>query len=273
MTHTTDNTSDPPRPLAVVTGASSGIGYELARRCAEEGFDLVVAADEPEIQQTADALLAHGVQVTPVEADLSTESGVDALYNAVGSRPVDYLLANAGRGLGRAFLDQDFGEIRHVIDTNITGTIYLLQRIGRDMRARGSGRILITGSIAGYMPGTFLAVYSATKAFIDSFAAALRAELKDTGVSVTCLMPGATDTEFFARADMLDTKVATDEKDNATDVARIGFDAMMRGDGDVVSGWKNKLQTVMANVTPSSVLAEQHRKLAEPGSAKPKKER
>jgi short-subunit dehydrogenase len=118
------------------------------------------------------------------------------------------------------------------------------------------------------MPGTFQAVYNGTKAFIDSFSFALRNELKDTGVTVTCLMPGATETEFFERADMLDTKVGQQEKDDPADVAKIGFDAMMQGEGDVVSGWKNKVQSAIANVTPSSVLAEQHRKMAEPGSGK-----
>jgi len=134
------------------------------------------------------------------------------------------------------------------------------------MRAVGHGRILITGSIAGFMPGTYTAVYNGTKTFIDSFAFA-RAELKDSGVTVTCLMPGATETEFFERADMLATKVGRQKKDDPADVARVGFDAMMRGDGDVVSGWKNKLRSAIANVTPAGVLAEQHRKMAEPGSA------
>jgi len=178
------------------------------------------------------------------------------------------LLANAGHGLGHGFLDQNFDDVRHVIDTNITGTICLLQKVGRDMRARGRGRILITGSIAGFMPGSFLAVYNGTKAFMDSFSFALRNELKDTNVSVTCLMPGATDTEFFERADMMDTKVGQDKKDDPADVAKAGFDAMMRGDGDVVAGWKNNLQTAIASVTPAGMLAEQHRKMAEPGSGK-----
>jgi short-subunit dehydrogenase len=154
----------------------------------------------------------------------------------------------------------------HVIDTNITGTIYLLQKVGRDMRTRGQGRILITGSIAGFMPGTYQAVYNGTKAFIDSFSFALRAELKDSGVTVTCLMPGATETEFFERADMMDTKVGQSEKDDPADVAKTGFEAMLRGDGDVVSGWKNKVQSAVATITPSGILAEQHRKMAEPGS-------
>jgi short-subunit dehydrogenase len=138
------------------------------------------------------------------------------------------------------------------------------------MRARKSGRILFTGSIAGFMPGTFQAVYNATKAFIDSFSFALRAELKDSGVTVTCLMPGATETDFFERADMLDTKVGQSKKDDPADVARVGYDAMMAGDGDVVSGWQNKLRSAIALVTPSSVLAEMHRSMAEPGSGEKK---
>jgi uncharacterized protein len=255
------------KPFAIVTGASSGIGLELAAICAEEGFDLLIAADRPEIQAAADRCRGLGAQVSVVETDLATTAGVDQLWAAAAGRPVDALLANAGHGLGHAFLDQDFDDARHVIDTNITGTIYLVQLVGRTMRSRGQGRILLTGSIAGFMPGTYTAVYNGTKAFIDSFSFALRAELKDTGVTVKCLMPGATETDFFERADMLDTKVGQDPKDDPADVARMGFDAMMRGNGDVVSGWKNKLQTAVANVTPAGILAEQHRKMAEPGSA------
>jgi len=254
------------KPFAIVTGASSGIGLELAAICAQEGFDLLVAADRPEIQTAADRFRSLGAAVTIVETDLATTSGVDELWAAAAGRPVDALLANAGHGLGHGFLDQNFDDARHVIDTNVTGTIYLVQLVGRAMRSRGKGRILLTGSIAGFMPGTYQAVYNGTKAFIDSFSFALRAELKDTGVTVTCLMPGATETDFFERANLLDTKVGQAKKDNPADVARIGFDAMMRGDGDVVSGWKNKLQSAIANVTPAGVLAEQHRKMAEPGS-------
>lgn len=256
------------RPLAVITGASTGIGLELARICATKGYDLVVAANEPAIHQSAATLQAIGVHVTPVEADLATLEGVDTLVGAVGGRPVAILAANAGRGLGRAFLDQDFGAIREVVDTNITGTLYLLQQMGRQMRDVGEGKILITGSIAGFMPGTFQAVYNGTKAFLDSFAAALRNELKDTKITVTCLMPGPTETQFFERADLMDTKVGTDEKQPAAEVAQIGFDALMNGEADVVAGWKNKLQAAVAHVTPSGVLAEQHRKMAEPGTAK-----
>jgi uncharacterized protein len=260
-------TSDP-RPFAIVTGASSGIGYELAKCCAEQGFDLLIAADQPAIHTAAQAFRALGAAVEAVEADLATLDGVDRLYAAAQGRPVEALLANAGHGLGHAFLDQDFQTVRHIIDTNITGTLYLIQQVGKDMRARHQGRILITGSVAGFMPGSFQAVYSATKAFLNSFSFALRNELKDAGVTVTCLMPGATETAFFARADMLDTKVGQEEKDAPADVAKAGFEAMMQGKGDVVTGWQNKLQTTIANVTPAEMLAERHRKIAEPGSGR-----
>jgi uncharacterized protein len=254
--------------LAVVTGASTGIGYELAIQCAKHGYDLVVAADEAAIREAADVFRKQGVDVKAVEANLATTQGCDKLYQALHGRPVDALLANAGRGLGRAFLDQDWDDIRYVIDTNVTGTVYLIQKITRDMRDRNEGKILITGSIAGFMPGTYQAVYNGTKAFLDSFSFALRAELKDTKITVTCLMPGATETDFFERADMMDTKVGTEKKDDPAYVAKTGFDAMIAGKGDVVSGWYNKLQSAIANVTPAGMLAERHRQMAEPGSAK-----
>jgi short-subunit dehydrogenase len=255
------------RPLAIVTGASSGIGLELAKLCVRNGFDVLIAADEPQIEAAAAELRQLGGSAEAVQADLATLEGVDRLYAAAAGRPVSALLANAGRGLGRAFLDQDFEKVRRVIDTNVTGTLYLIQLVGRDMQARGQGRIMITGSIAGVMPGTFNAVYNGTKALLDSFAVALRHELKDSGVSVTCLMPGPTETEFFERADLLDTKVATDKKQPADEVARIGFNAMMKGEAQVIAGLKNKLEAAVAHVTPNSVLAEMHRKLTEPGTA------
>ena len=255
------------RPMAIVTGASTGIGREFAVIAAQEGFDLIVSADEP-LDEVAQEIEAAGGHAKAVQADLSTLEGVDALCDAAGGHEIEALFANAGHGLGHAFLDQDFGSIVHVIDTNITGTLYLLHRVGNQMRERGQGRILITGSIAGFMPGTFQAVYNGTKAFVDSFALALREELADTGVTVTCLMPGATDTEFFARADMLDTKVGAGEKDDPVEVARLGFRAMMNGEADVVTGFKNKLQVAAAHVTSGERLAKQHRKMAEPGSAK-----
>ena len=256
------------RSLAIITGASTGIGYELAKCCARHGYDLLIAADEPAIEQAAAHLRDMGAAVDAVQADLSTIEGVDKLYAAIGGRPVDALLANAGRGLGKGFLDQDFTQVRHVIDTNVTGTLYLLQKVGRDMRDRKRGRILITGSIAGFMPGTYQAVYNATKAFLDSFAFALRHEVAGDGITVTVLMPGATETEFFERADLMDTKVGTSKKDDPTDVAETGFKAMLNGEGDVVSGWHNKLMTAIASVTPAGLLASAHARMAEPGTAK-----
>jgi uncharacterized protein len=260
--------NDYARPLAVVTGASSGIGLELAKICAKNGFELLLAADRS-FESALGQLAEFGAEVDTVPADLATTEGVDALLARIGGRRVDVLIANAGHGLGKGFLDRDFDEARHVVDTNVTGTLYLLHAVGRAMRAQGSGRILITGSVAGFMPGTFQAVYNGTKAFIDSFSWALRNELKDTGVTVTCLRPGVTDTEFFERADLMDTKVGTQEnKMDPADVAEIGFKAMMNGEGDVISGLRNKLQVATASITPAAMLAEQHRKIAEPGSAK-----
>lgn len=254
------------RQFAIVTGASSGIGYELARCCAQDGYDLLVAADEP-IDAAAAEFRALGATVDALEVDLSKPEGVERLYAQAAGCPVDALLANAGHGLGRGFLDQAFDDVRHLIDTNITGTLQLIQKVGRDMRARGRGRILITGSIAGFMPGTFQAAYNGSKAFLDSFSFALRAELKETGITVTCLMPGPTETEFFERADLMDTKIGQAKKDDPADVARQGYDAMKAGKGDVVTGWKNKLESAIANVLPSGVLAEMHRRQAEPGTA------
>jgi uncharacterized protein len=255
--------------LAVVTGASTGIGFELARYAAHKDYDLIIAADEPEIEAAAETLRDEGAEVTAVQADLATREGVDKLYQAIraSGRQVDALLANAGRGLGDAFLDQDPNAWRNVIDTNVTGTLDLIQRVARDMRQTNEGRILITGSIAGFIPGSYQAVYNASKAFLDSFAFALRNELKDTDVSVTCLMPGATETEFFDRAGMQDTKIGASKKDDPADVAKAGFEAMLDGEGDVVTGWMNKLQSAIANITPADMLAERHRRQAEPGSA------
>jgi short-subunit dehydrogenase len=255
------------RPFAIVTGASSGIGYELAHCCAADGYDLLVAADEPEIDERARQFGEYGTEVRALCADLATPEGIDRLLAAVGGRTVDALLANAGHGLGKAFLDQDWVAVRHVVDTNVTGTIALVQRIGRQMRARGSGRILITGSIAGHLPGSYQAVYNGTKAFLDSFSYALREELRDSGVTVTCLMPGATDTGFFERADMLDTKVAQGPKDDAAEVARLGYAAMREGKPGIVTGMRNKLQVAVSGVAPDTTLARMHTMQAAPGSA------
>jgi len=258
---------DSRRKLAVVTGASTGIGLELARECAKHGFDLIIAANEAAIDTAADELRREGVNVEIVQADLGTLEVNVTLYQKIGGRPVAALLANAWRGLGKAFLDQDFEEARYVLDTNVTGTLYLIHKIGRDMREHGDGRILITGSVAGYVPGSYQAVYNGTKAFLDSFSYALREELKDTRITVTCLMPGPTETEFFRRADLLDTKVGTEKKDDPADVAKDGFEAMMKGEGGIVSGWRNKMQVAGAHLVPDEKLAERHTAMAAPGTA------
>ena len=255
---------------AIITGASTGIGFELATLAAQDGYDIVIVANEPLIEAAAADLRQFGTDVRAVEADLSTTDGVDALLAATGGRPVDVLCANAGHGLGHAFLDQQVTDWRFVIDTNITGTLYLLHRALPAMVARNAGKVLVTGSVAGYIPGTFQAVYNGTKAFIDNFTEALRNELRDAdGVTLTTLMPGPVDTEFFDRGDMNDTSVGADpNKRDPAAVAKDGWDALMAGKPSVFSGWKTKLQGVLANVVPGSVLAEQHRKMAEPGSAK-----
>ncbi len=214
--------------------------------------------------RAAKTLRRGSAVVEAVQANLVDEAGVEKLYQATRGRRVDALLANAGRGLGRGFLDQDPQDWIRVVETNITGTLLLIQKVGRDMRTAGSGRILITGSIAGFLPGTFQAVYNGTKAFLDSFAYALRHELKDSGVSVTCLMPSATETDFFERADMMDTKIGQQKKDDAAEVAKAGFQAMMKGKGQVVTGWDNKLRAAIAHIAPADVLAEMHRGMAEP---------
>ena len=259
-----------PRPLAVVTGASSGIGYHLARCAAEHGYDLVVAADTSLTDAVRD-FEGLGAQVQAVQCDLAQPEGVQHLITAIGNREVDALMANAGHGLGGAFLQQEFQDVLHVINTNITGTVHLIQHVARLMVPRGKGRILVTGSIAGFQPGAFQAVYNGTKAFVDSFSLALRNEMKDSGVTVSCLMPGATDTEFFQRAHMETTKVANDEKMmmQPDEVAKVGFQAMLKGEADVVAGVKNKVQVAMSKVLPSQATAQIHRKLAEPGTTEP----
>jgi short-subunit dehydrogenase len=255
--------------FAIITGASTGIGFELATLAAQDGYDILVVADEPLIDAAAADFKQFGTQVESVEADLSTIEGVDRLLAAAGGRRIDLLCANAGRGLGRGFLTQDVADWRKVVETNITGTVYLLQKVLRQMEARNSGKVLVTGSIAGFLPGSFQAVYNGTKAFIDSFTDALRDELKDAdGVTLTTLMPGPVETEFFDRADMMDTSVGvSDSKSDPAKVARDGWDALMAGRHSIVSGWKNKLQAAAAHVLPAEVTAHMHRTMAEPGTA------
>jgi short-subunit dehydrogenase len=258
------------RPLAVVTGASSGIGYELAKQFATNGFDLIVCAEDDAITTAAREMEGLGARTEAVQADLAKAAGVDELYSRVtaAGRPVAALALNAGIGMGGAFATQtDLDQELTIVDLNCRSTVHLAKLVVRDMVARNEGRMLFTSSIASTMPGSFQAVYNASKSFVQSFALALRDELKDTDVTVTALMPGPTDTEFFERADMLDTKVGSDDKDDPADVAKDGFEAMMAGKERVVShSMKTKVQGRASRFMPDKVKAGMHRKMAEPGS-------
>src|SRR4051794_33376535 len=259
----------PSRPLAVVTGASSGIGLELARQFADHGYDLIVAAEDASI---GDAAAQLDTAADAVRVDLATAEGVERLYERIrmDGRPVDAIALNAGIGAGGAFAtDTELATELRMIDLNVRSTVHLAKLVVRDMVARGEGRMLFTSSIASTMPGSFQAVYNASKSFVQSLALALREELKDTDVTVTALMPGPTETEFFERAEMLDTKVGTDDKDDPGDVARDGFEALMAGKERVVShSLSTKAQGRGSRFIPDSVKAEMHRKMAEPGSAR-----
>jgi short-subunit dehydrogenase len=254
--------------LVVITGASSGIGLELAKLAAADGVDLILAADRDLSEAEAAARAAGAASVETIEGDLATREGIQALMQAIADRPVDVLMANAGHGQGKAFLDQQWGEIAHVIHTNITGTVALIHMVGLKMRAANRGRILVTGSIAGHLPGAFQLVYNSTKAFVDDFCVGLANELKETNIVITNLMPGVTDTEFFERADMMDTKAGQQAEEgkgaDPAKVAKDGYDALLAGDTQVTSGFMNKVQRVFADILPDTVVAQMHRRLAEP---------
>jgi uncharacterized protein len=261
-----EKTKSGARPLAMVTGASTGIGLELARVFAENGFDLIIASESERIAEAAQAL-SNGVQVEAVQVDLSTYDGVERLMAKVRAlgRPLDAVAINAGIGVGGDFARQtELEDELRLLNLNVTGSVHLAKRVARDMVQRKAGRILFTSSIAATMPGPLEAVYAASKAFLLSFSEALRNELQDAGVTVTALMPGPTETNFFQRAGMDDTRVGQKEKDDPAQVARQGFDALMAGDAKVVAGsFKNKVEAAVARVLPDSVKAKQHRKLAE----------
>lgn len=259
--------------LVVITGASSGIGLELARRAAQDGVRLILAADRDLTEAERAARTAGAQSVECVQCDLATDDGHDALIAAIGGRTVDVLMANAGTGGGGEFLDQPWQEIRHIVDTNVTGTIRLVYEIGRQMRSHDAGRILVTGSIAGHLPGAFQLVYNSTKAFIDDFCAGLAEELTNTNVVVTCLWPGATDTPFFQTAHMEDTKVGRSNKADPAKVAKDGYDALLSGESRVISGLMNKVQALFADILPDTVVAAMHRRMAEPDRHKPVEER
>jgi short-subunit dehydrogenase len=266
---------DTTKPLAVVTGASSGIGFELAKQFATNDYNLLIAAEDAELQTAAGELRALGAAVEALQVDLATDAGVDELYARIkATGPVAALALNAGIGAGGAFagpgddrtsLEQEL----EIVDLNVRSTVHLAKHVIGDMVARDEGRVLFTSSIAATMPGAFQAVYNASKSFVQSFALAIRNELKDTNVTITALMPGPVETEFFERADMLDTKVGADDKDDPADVARDGFEALMAGKERVVShSLKTKAQGRAGRFMPDSAKAAMHRSMAEPGSAK-----
>jgi uncharacterized protein len=259
------------RPFAVITGASSGIGFELAKVFAENGFDLLINAED-DLSAAQRSIANEEADVDEVQADLSKPKGVEKLHGRIrkAGRPVDALVLNAGIGEGGDFvretsLDQEL----ELIDLNVRSTVHLSKLVLPDMVRRGEGRILLTSSIASTMPGTFQAVYNASKSFVQSFAMAIRRELKNTGVTVTALMPGPTETEFFERAHMEDTRVGSAEKDDPAEVARQGFDALMKGKERVVAGsLANKLFAYGGRFVPDRAKAEAHRLMAEPRSAR-----
>jgi short-subunit dehydrogenase len=260
------------RPLAVVTGASSGIGRELAREFVEHDFDVVMAAEDAGIEAAAAELRRPEAMVTAVRADLADPNGVEQLFRQVQQlrRPVDAVAINAGVGVSGPFIETDLRDHLRLVDLNVTGAVHLAHLVLPDMAARGEGGVLFTSSIAATMPGPYLSTYAASKAFLLSFAEALRYELKDTGVTVTALMPGPTDTDFFERGDLMDTKLGqTDKKDDPADVAKDGFEALMAGKDRVVAGSpKNRVQAAAARVIPDRATAALHGSMAKPGSGK-----
>ncbi len=261
--------------FAVVTGASSGIGFHLARIFAENGFDLLIASEGNGLSEAEQQFRALGVDVKSVTVDLARREDVDKLWAAIEAtgRPVDAIALNAGVGVGGDFArETSLDEELNMIQLNCASTVHLAKHVTRQMVARGQGRILFTASIAGTMPTPLEAVYGATKAFVLEFAQSLRYELKDTGVSVTALKPGPTDTNFFHRAGMDDTEVGRKGKEESqpADVARQGFDALMAGEAEVfAASLKTKVQGVVGRFVPDSVKSAMHEKMATPTEPEP----
>ncbi|HEY3706106.1 MAG TPA: SDR family NAD(P)-dependent oxidoreductase [Terracidiphilus sp.] len=255
--------------LAVVTGASSGIGYELAGELARRGYDLVVASAGERLAQAAQNLRAFGRNVVEASVDLATPDGVDELWEQVEQlgRPVDVACINAGVGLGGLFKDTDLDEELNMVNLNCASTVHLAKYVVQQMSERGEGKILFTSSIAGEMVAPREAVYAATKAFVLSFAHSLRFELKDTGVTVTALQPGPTDTDFFHRAGMDNTQVGSGGKKESQpeDVAKEGIEALFAGKDHVYSAsLKTKIEGKMANAIPGEMKGAMHEKMAKP---------
>ena len=259
------------KSFAVVTGGSNGIGLELARQFLANGFDVLIAGEDDDHTDDARQTLAALGQgeVTAWRGDLGQQENVDALYQAIRAtgQPVDALCVNAGFGLGGAFVDTDLATELQMIDVNVRGAVQLTKLVLKDMVARDAGRILFTSSIAATMPDPFEAVYGGTKVFLRWFGEALREELKDTGLTVTVLMPSMTETNFFKRADMMNTKAGTTKKDSPETVAKAAISALMAGKDKVVPTLKNKVLAGIADTLSDPLAAKAHRGLSEPGSA------
>jgi short-subunit dehydrogenase len=256
--------------LAVVTGASSGIGFELAKQFAMNGFDLIICAEDDGIAEAAHSFEQYGNKVDFLRVDLSTEEGVEKFYQKIKSsgRAVDSIAINAGVGVGGASFDKtDIKKELNLLRLNVLSTVHLTKLILPDMLEVGHGRILFTSSVAAFMPGPFESVYSASKAFIQSFAEAVREETKNKGIVITALQPGPTETNFFHRADMDNTKVGKSKKDNPALVAQQGFEALMKERHATVAGSiKNKFEANIARVLPQKIAAKIHRSMTKPVS-------
>jgi len=259
------------RPFAVVTGACKGIGYELARIFAKNGYDLMITADSNRIEEAGRELGTLGTTVQTVQSDLAKYEGVEKLWQTVEStgRPVDAIAINASVGVGGKFLETDLEEELNLIQLNVASSVHLAKLVVEQMAARGAGKILFTSSIAGTMPTPWEAVYGASKAFILSFSKSLRYELRDTGITVTALQPGPTDTNFFRRAGMDDTDVGSEGKytHDPAEVAEQGFRALMDGKDHIyASSMKTKAQGELGKFVPESTKAKMQEKQSKPKS-------
>lgn len=259
---------DPNYSVALVTGAASGIGQELAHLFAKDQYQLILVDRNPGgLQGFAEHLQSqHNITPTLITQDLSAPGAAQRVYDEVQSKglQVDILVNDAGFGLAGPFLDADLNRTVGIINTNVTALVELTYLFGRDMKERGKGRILQLASMASFQPNALLAVYGASKAFVLSFSEALSVELKDSGVTVTALCPGATETEFFYTANAEHTEEGQGEKADPKDVAKDGYEALMKGEPRVISGVSNKLLAAMTKVIPDTWLALSNQKKFEP---------